>query len=114
MRHTYCTEIDNRFDVSVDQVSGAAELALLTDIAKTGTTGYNPRGHSNKAIVKSLMNRDSEATLLRKVGMDTVRIHRYSHALYLLGVKEPNSKDLELKKKIAEVKEKFRMNAKSA
>ena len=114
MRYIYCTGIDKRFDASVDQVSGEAELALLTEIAQTGTEGYYPWAHSNKAIVKSLMNRDSEATLLRKVGMDTVRIHRYSHALYLHGVKEPNPTDVKLKEKIAEVKEKFRMNAKSA
>ena len=110
----YCTGIDKRFDASVDQVSGEAELALLTEIAQTGTEGYYPWGHSNKAIVKSLMKRDSESTLLCKVGGDNVRIHRYSHALYLHGVKKPNPKDEKLKEKITEVKEKFGMNAKSA
>ena len=110
MRHIYCTEIDKRFDAHVDQVSGEAELALLKEIAQTGTKGYYPWGHSNKAIVKSLMNRDSEATLLRKVGMNNVRIHRYSHALYLHGV-TPNDKDADATEK---VKEKFGMKAKSA
>ena len=111
MRHMYCTGIDKRFNASVDQVSGEAELALLTEIAQTGTEGYYPWGRSKKAIVKSLMNRDSESTLLRKVHADNVRIHHYSHALYLHGVTGP--KYGKAKEEIEAVKEKFGMNAKA-
>ena len=59
------------------------------------------------------MNLDSDSTLFRRVsGTNRVRIHRYSHALSLHGVKGPEDKDVE--QKIQEVKEKFGKNAKSA
>ena len=56
------------------------------------------------------MKRDSDLTLVRKQGASDVRIHRYSHALYLHGVKGPHERNVE--DKIKEVKEKFGMKAK--
>ena len=58
-------------------------------------------------MTERLLQRDSNSTLLRVVG-DNVRIHRYSHALYLHGVTgphEPNVTD-----KIKDVKGKFGMH----
>ena len=69
-------------------------------------SGKDTKEHSR---IKALMERDSNSTLLRRVGADNVRIHKYPHALYLHGVKEPHEPNVE--QKIKEVKEKFGINA---
>ena len=113
MRHIYCTGIDAEFEASVKQLlrEQPEAIKLLTAIATTGVEGFRPRNQHEDDIMSELMNRDSKSTLLRKVTRNSVRIHRYSHALYLHGMKEPTDK---AEKEIKEVKEKFEMQAKSA
>ena len=115
MRHMYCTGIDKQFKDSVEQLCAEQPAAkkLLTAIAATGVEGFWTDDPHERMIKRELMNRDSNSTLLRKVDMSDVRIHRYSHALYLHGVIRPNTKDEKLKEKIKEVKEKFGMTAKA-
>ena len=87
-------------------------MKLLQKIANEGQTGLFGKDTPERNQIKEMKKRNSESTLLRSVGTHCSRIHRYSHALYLHGVKGPDDKDVE--QKIAEVKEKFGMNAKSA
>ena len=112
MRPTYCTEIDTEFKASVKQLrrEQPEAIKLLTAIAATGVKGLYTDDLGESDITSELMNRDSSLTLLRKVGKNNVRIHRYSHALHLLGVEEPNPND----DRVNDVKKKFGMNAKSA
>ena len=112
MSHMYCTGIDGKYYRACEKLDEEPELKLLKEMAEAGANGLGPRALPI-TVLANLSERSSDSTLIRKAG-DNERIHRYSHALYLHGVKEPNPNDLELKKKIAEVKEKFRMNAKSA
>ena len=113
MRPTYCTEIDEEYYRACEKLDEEPELKLLKEMAEAGANGLGPRALPI-TVLANLSERNSHSTLIRKAGKNSVRIHRYSHALYLLGVKEPNPKDVKLKEKIAEVKEKFGMNAKSA
>ena len=112
MRHMYCTGIDTKFKASVKQLrrEQPEAIKLLTAIAATGLEGLYTDDLDESDIMSELMNRDSSATLLRKVDAENVRIHRYSHALYLLGVEEPKPND----DRVNDVKKKFGMNAKSA
>ena len=112
MRHMYCTEIDGEFEASVEQLrrEQPEAIKLLTAIATTGLEGFRTNDLHELDIQRELMNRDSNSTLLRKVTKNRMRIHRYTHALYLSGVKEPNPND----DKVNDVKKKFGMNAKSA
>ena len=80
-------------------------------MAQAGADGV-PHRAANNAAITELSKRDSDSTLIRTVGETHVRIHRYSHALYLNGVKGPDDEGVE--KNITKVKEKFGMNAKSA
>ena len=116
MRHMYYTDIDGKFEASVEQLrrEQPEAIKLLTAIAATGVKGFRTNDLRELDIKRELMNRDSNSTLLRNVGDNNVRIHRFSHALFLQGVTGPNPKDEKLKEKITEVKEKFGMNAKSA
>ena len=113
MRHMYCTEIDKGFQASVKQLCREQPevIKLLTAIAATGGKGFYTNDQHDDDIMLELMNRNSKSTLLRKVGQNDVRIHRYSHALYLHGVTEPEYE--KAKEKIAAVKEMFGMNAKA-
>ena len=113
MRHMYCTDIDKEFKASVKQLRKAQpeEINLLKSIAETGVKGFFTDDSRNRSILSELMNRDSKLTLLCKVDKNSVRIHRYSHALYLHDVKEPTDKE---ETKIKKVKEKYEMKAKSA
>ena len=108
----YCTDIDGEFEASVKQLrrERPEEIKLLTAIAATGAKGFRTNDLHEDDIMSELMSRDSNLTLLRKVGKNNVRIHRYCHALYLHGVEEPNPND----DRVNDVKKKFGMNAKSA
>ena len=86
LRHIYCTGIEKKFATSVDQLKEEAEIALLEQIAETGMVGYYPRGADMQRRVNSLMTRNANETLLCKAGASNVKIHRYSHALYLHNV----------------------------
>ena len=91
---------------------GRKEKELLTQIAATGTKGFHAISRSDHDIVSGLMKRDSKSTLVRRRDATRIRIHDYSHALYLHGVKGPHEPNVE--DKIKEVKEKFGMNPKSS
>ena len=80
-------------------------------MAQAGANGVYHLAANDDAITE-LTKCDSDSTLIRSTGAARVRIHRYSHALYLHGVKGPDTEDVE--QKIQEVKGKFGMNAKSA
>ena len=112
MRHMYCTGIDTEFEASVKQLGREHPKAikLLTAIAATGVKGLYTDDLHESDIMSELINRDSSSTLLRKVDKNKVRIYRYSHALFLHGMKEPNDKV----QNTDDVKKKFGMNAKSA
>ena len=77
--------------------------------------GFTAHGDdATNALITSLLERDSDSTLIQRVGYN-VRIHRYSHALFLHGVEEPgdpNKGDKEKDDMIKKVKEMFGMNAK--
>ena len=107
LRHIYCTGIEKKFATSVDRLSEEAEIALLEQIAETGMVGYYPRGVGMKRRVRSLMTRNANETLLCKAGASNVRIHRYSHALYLHNVTGVNN-ETEI---INKVKQQFLMNS---
>ena len=86
---------------------GAKEKLLLQKIAVTGMEGFRIVDYAERPIRVRLLQRDADSTLIRTVGYN-VRIHRYSHALYLHGVTgphEPNVTD-----KIKDVKGKFGMH----
>ena len=109
----YYTDIDREYHRLCENLDKEPELNLLKHIAEAGANGVGPRALSNTVLAK-LSERDSDSTLLRKVRKNTVRIHRYSHALYLHGVKRTNPNDTKMEETIQAVKKKFGMNAKSA
>ena len=124
MRHMYCTGIDAEFEASVKQIirQQTESSELLKAIVATGVEGFctSDLDEKQEGIMHELTNRDSSSTLLRKVTKHDVRIHRYSHALYLHGVTGPNPNpedekvEQNIKDTIKVVKDKFMMNAKSA
>ena len=83
-------------------------LEFLKALAQAGGEGVFRS--ANKDAIDELGKRDSEATLIRRKGSSYFRMHHYSHALYLHGVKGPHEPNVE--DKIKKVKEKFGMNAK--
>ena len=83
-------------------------LQFLKVLAQAGGEGV--LRSVNFDAIDELSKRDSEATLIRRKGPSYFRMHHYSHALYLHGVKGPHEPNVE--DKIKEVKEKFGMNAK--
>ena len=105
------TDIDMMFSSSVEFVSRGTLWELMERIAATGTKGFHPNSQGDHDRVSGLMKRDSESTLVRRQSPTRIRIHDYSHALYLHNVMSPfsNAKD-----KIKEVKEKFGLHAKSS
>ena len=105
----YCTGIDGKYYRVCEPLDKEPELKLLKDMAEAGMNGL----HVLPNTVAKLSERNSDSTLIRKDATNT-RIHRYSHALYLHGVKKPNPKDEKVQETINEVKKKFGMNAKSA
>ena len=107
----YCTEIDEEYYRVCENLDKEPELKLLKEMAEAGAKGIGPRALPNTVLAK-LSERNSDSTLIRKVGKNNARIHRYSHALYLHGVTGP--KDEKATDDIEKVKEKFRMKAKSA
>ena len=93
-------------------------------MAQAGAEGVLRRTANDDAIAE-LIERNSESTVIRRASSTNMRIHRYSHALYLHGVTGPNdtdavevigkvTEDKNVNETIKEVKEKFGMNAKSA
>ena len=85
------------------------QLEFLKVLAQAGRSGVAHHVDNVNAITE-LRKRDSDSTLIRSVWHCNCRIHHYSHALYLHGVKGPHEPNVE--DKIKEVKEKFGMNAK--
>ena len=109
MRYIYCTGIDEKYRSACEELEEEPELGLLKVMAEAGAEGVGPSAAKNTVFAK-LGERDSKLTLVRSASETKVRIHRYSHALYLHGVTGPNDKDAET---IEKVKEKFGMNAKA-
>ena len=101
------------YELACKSLGKQTNLEVLKGMAEAGAKGVYHLAANDDAITE-LSKRDSDSTLIRTVEHTHVRIHRYSHALYLHGVERPNPKNETLKEKIAEVKEKFGMNAKSA
>ena len=110
MRYIYCTEIDEKYRSACEGLEKEPELHLLKVMAEAGAKGVGPSAAKNTVFAK-LGERDSKLTLVRSASETKVRIHRYSHALYLHGVTGP--KYGKAKEKIEEVKKKFGMNAKA-
>ena len=103
----YCTGIDEEYYRVCEKLDKEPELKLLKEMAEAN--GLGPRALPITVLAK-LSKRNSDSTLIRRKGSSNFRIHHYSHALYLHGVKGPHEPNVE--DKIKEVKEKFRMNAK--
>ena len=109
----YCTGIDSKYHRVCEPLDEEPELKLLKKMAEAGMNGLTPYALPNTVLAK-LSERNSDSTIVRQVDETNTRIHRYSHALYLHGVR-PNPKDVTaVQKNITDVKKKFGMNAKSA
>ena len=99
--------VDEHWSYNRKPAGDAEDMQLLRDIAIAGKGGVPMSGKdtNERSRIKALMERDSDSTVIHRVGADNVRIHNYHHALYLHGVKGPNEPNVE--DKIKEVKEKF-------
>ena len=106
-KHISCAEVDAAYDHTCRAIRSMKEVTLLTKIAREGQDGYCYAPDEEDRI-DELMQRDSDSTVLREVGLTYVRIRHYSHALCLHGVNGPSDPDVE--QKIKEVKKKFTTN----
>ena len=110
MRRIYCTGIDKKYYRVCEGLKKEPQLDLLKVMAEAGAKGVGPYAASS-TVFAELGKRDSNSTLVRLVTENDVRIHRYSHALYLQGVTEPT--DEKATENIEKVKKQFGMNDKA-
>ena len=110
-KDTYHTGIIGVFKEGNALIRSEGEKQLLAEIAATGTKGFTTHGKDDAkdARLQGLLQRGSKATLVQRVNRN-VRIHHYSHALFLHGVEGPD--DPKVEDKIKEMKEKFGVNEK--